>query len=68
MKNAEAKKVLSALAKLSKPASGKEIAEAAGIDQKKVSSQINALKNEGLVESPVRCKYCLSAKGKRELS
>ena len=63
----EGKKVLKALAELTEPAGGKEIAEVSGLDSKKVASKITALKKEGLVDSPVRCKYCITDAGKESL-
>jgi len=63
----ESKKVLTALSELAKPASGKEIATASGLDSKKVSAKIKTLKTKGLVESPVRCKYSITGAGKETL-
>ena len=68
MLDEEGKKVLAALSEFSKPASGKEIAQAAGMDSKAVTSKIKTLKSKGLVESPVRCKYCVTPAGKEVLS
>ncbi len=64
----EGKKVLTALVGFSEPASGKEIAGASGMDSKKVSSKIKTLKSKGFVESPVRCKFSITAAGKETLS
>jgi len=64
----EGKKVLEALSGFEKPASGKEIAQAAGMDSKIVISKIKTLKSKGLVESPVRCKYCVTPTGRETLS
>ena len=60
----EQKNILMALSRMEKPASGKEVAEASGIDSKQVSKQIKKLKTAGLVESPVRCKYSVTDTGK----
>ncbi|MDP8227820.1 MAG: hypothetical protein P9M15_00035 [Candidatus Electryoneaceae bacterium] len=62
------KKVLEALAAQSEPVGGKVIAEASGLDSKKVSSKITALKKKGLVDSPVRCKYSITDAGKETLT
>ena len=61
------KKILSALASLAKPASGKEVAASAGLDAKVVSNEIKKLKSKGFVDSPVRCKYGVTAFGKEQL-
>lgn len=63
----EAKKVLQALAACSGPCGSKEIAEATGLDKKAVSDQIAALKKKGWVDSPVRCKYGITAEGRASL-
>ncbi len=64
---AEDKKVLKALSGAKDPMSNKQVAESAGLDSKKVSAAMSALKKEGLVESPVRCKYSITADGKKAL-
>ncbi|MCF8042887.1 MAG: winged helix-turn-helix transcriptional regulator [Desulfarculaceae bacterium] len=63
----EAKKVLSVLAKATDPMSNKQIAEQAELESKKVSSAMSALKKEGFVDSPVRCKYAITPSGKKAL-
>ena len=63
----ESKKILQALAGCSGPCGSKEIIEATGLDKKVVSDQIAALKKKGLVNSPVRCKYGITAEGKASL-
>lgn len=63
----ESKKILQALAGCSGPCGSKEIADATGLDKKVVSDQIAALKKQGLVDSPVRCKYGITAEGKASL-
>ncbi|MGB3211038.1 MAG: ArsR family transcriptional regulator [Desulforhopalus sp.] len=64
----DSQKVLEALVKASGPCGCKDIAEATGLDKKVVSSQITALKKQGFVDSPVRCKYGITADGKAALS
>ncbi len=63
----ESQKVLQAVAKSVDPCGAKDIAEATGLDKKVVSTQITALKKQGLVDSPVRCKYGITAEGKASL-
>ena len=63
----EAKKVLSVLAKVKEPVSNKQVAEQADLESKKVSSTMGALKKEGLVDSPARCKYTITPSGKKAL-
>lgn len=63
----ETKQILEALAQCATPCGNKDIAEATGIDKKVVSKEITALKKKGLVDSPVRCKYGITAEGKSVL-
>lgn len=56
--------VLEALAKSSEPCGSKELAAATGLEAKQISCQITALKNKGLVASPVRCKYEITDQGR----
>jgi predicted transcriptional regulator len=63
----ESKQILAALAKCDGPCGSKDIAEATGLDKKVVSDQIAALKKNGLVDSPVRCKYGITSAGKASL-
>ncbi len=60
----EQKKVLAALAASPAPLANKQIAGAAGLDGKAVSSLVGDLKGLDLVDSPARCKYGLTAAGK----
>ncbi len=61
------KKVLKALAELGKPAGNKDIAKATGLDGKEVTKAIKSLKTQGLVDSPVRCKYGVTSAGASEV-
>jgi predicted transcriptional regulator len=61
-------KVLKTLAAAGDPRAPKQIAEAAGLDGKVVSDQIKGLKALGLVDSPVRCKYAITAAGKDRIA
>lgn len=67
MSESEAKQILEALAKSDKPCGNKDIAEATGIDKKVISKEIATLKKQGLVDSPVRCKYGITDKGRAAL-
>lgn len=60
----EQKQILEAMANIQAPCGAKEIAEATGIDAKAVSSRITDMKKQGLVDSPVRCKYGITAEGR----
>lgn len=62
------REVLEALEKCDQACGSKEIAAATSLEPKQVSCQITALKKKGYVESPVRCKYSISAEGKSALS
>ena len=53
----EKEKVYEAMKKLNKDVRPGEVAEATGIDKKKVSKYIAELKKEGKVFSPKRCYY-----------
>jgi predicted transcriptional regulator len=59
--------ILKALDKMSSPVGGKEIAEASGVDATEVNNHITKLKKLGFVDSPVRCKYCITDIGKKEI-
>jgi predicted transcriptional regulator len=63
----EQKKILTAMAVMSEPAAGKEIAAAVGMESKAVSCTLTGLKNKGYIDSPVRCKYAITAEGKAAL-
>lgn len=60
--------ILEALAKCDKPCGNKDIAEATGIDKKIISKEIAALKKIGLVDSPARCKYGITAEGRSSIA
>lgn len=63
----EQKKILTALGQSQEPCGSKEIAAATGLDSKAVGCKVTALKNKGLVDSPVRCKYSLTQAGRLAL-
>ena len=60
-------KVLAALADKGEPLANKQIASVAGMDGKEVTACIKNLKAQGLVDSPVRCKYGLTRGGEAAL-
>ncbi len=64
----EPKQILEALAKIDKPCGNKDIAEETGIDKKIITKEIGKLKKQGFVDSPVRCKYGITADGKAAIS
>ena len=49
--------VLEAMKKLGEPVNAGKIAEITGLDRKVVDKAFAALKKEGLIVSPVRCKW-----------
>lgn len=64
----EQKQILKALADADKPCGNKDLTEATGLDKKVISNKISAMKKAGLVDSPVRCKYGVTAAGKKAIS
>ena len=50
-------KVLDAMKKAGEPVAAGKVAEISGLDRKAVDKAMDALKKEGLIESPVRCKW-----------
>lgn len=65
--NAEQKQVLAAIEKIAAPCGSKEIVAETGLDAKAVSAKVAELKKKGLVDSPVRCKYGITAEGRSAL-
>lgn len=63
----EQKQILEAMAKSDEPCGSKDIAAATGLESKAISCRITALKKNGLVESPVRCKYTITEDGRSAL-
>lgn len=61
------KAVLESLASANEPCGSKDIAATTGMESKKVSCQLTALKKKGLIHSPVRCKYEITQEGKKAL-
>lgn len=55
MENKE--KVLQVLKEAGEPLNAGKIAEISGIDRKEVDKAMKALKEEGVIVSPVRCKW-----------
>ncbi len=62
------RQVLEALAKSKEACGSKDIASAAGMESKQVSSQITTLKKIGYVASPARCKYEITKDGIKALA
>lgn len=50
-------KVLKAMREYGQPVNAGKIAEITGIDRKEVDKAFDALKKEGAIVSPVRCKW-----------
>lgn len=50
-------KVLAAMKEANEPLNAGKIAELSGIDRKEVDKAMKALKAEGAIVSPVRCKW-----------
>ena len=65
--DSEQKKILKTLAGVEKPVAPKNIAESTGLESKTVSAKMKGLKEQGLVESPVRCKWSITDAGKKQL-
>lgn len=61
------KKVLAAIEKIAAPCGSKEIVAETGLEAKAVSAKVAELKKQGLVDSPVRCKYGITAEGRAAL-
>ena len=66
--NDDQKKILEAFKNSDKPSGAKDIAEMTGLDKKLVSNAISGLKKQGLLDSPVRCKYGITGDGINALS
>lgn len=49
--------ILEAMKKAGKPVSASEVATLTGLDKKVVDKEFAALKKDGSITSPVRCKY-----------
>lgn len=60
----EQEKILKALAEAGEPVACKDISEGTGIPSKSVSCRIKTLRNKGLVDSPVRCRYVVTETGR----
>lgn len=63
----ENKTILAAISAIGSPCGSKEIAEKAGLDDKTVSNNLKNLKKCGFIDSPVRCKYAITAAGQSAL-
>lgn len=65
--DADVKTILKTMASDPGPWANKQVAEKAGLEAKAVSGLMGKLKKQGLVDSPVRCKYAITDAGKAEL-
>jgi len=65
--DAQQEQILTTLADMSDPASGKDVAGSSGLEPKVVSAKIKTLKTKGFVDSPVRCKYAITDLGRKHL-
>ena len=65
--NDELKSILSALASASEPIGNKELETETGIPKSKLPTRVKKLKDAGLVDSPIRCKYGITDAGKGKL-
>ncbi|PLX50316.1 MAG: hypothetical protein C0613_04525 [Desulfobulbaceae bacterium] len=63
----EHKKILAAMAEMHEPSACKDIAAAVGMESKSVSCKLTSLKKKGYIDSPVRCKYTITADGQAAL-
>lgn len=63
----EEKKVLTAFNSIGGNTTPKAVAEVSGLDSKIVTKAIKSLKENGLIDSPVRCRYCITEAGKNNL-
>ncbi len=61
----EHKAVLAAIAGASDPVGTKDVVENSGLSKSKVAAKIKQLREKGLVDSPVRCKYAATDEGKK---
>ncbi|GAB4158025.1 MAG: hypothetical protein Kow00107_07120 [Planctomycetota bacterium] len=61
------KAVLKAIGSSDKPIGTKDIIAATGMDEKVIAAKMKGLKDNGYIESPVRCKYCLTDSGRKSL-
>lgn len=60
--------ILKAMDGMDSACGSKDLVAATGLEAKQVSCQLTALKKKGLIESPARCKYCITAEGKNVLA
>lgn len=49
--------ILNTMKDAAKPLSAGEVAQLSGIDRKEIDKEFTKLKKEGLIVSPVRCKW-----------
>jgi predicted transcriptional regulator len=59
--------VLKAIAAAGDPVGTNDIVTISGLAKSKVTSKIKQLREKGLVDSPIRCKYCVTESGKNKI-
>lgn len=64
---AEQRQILEALAKCATPCGTRDIAAATGLESKQISCRLTAMKTKGYVASPERCKYAITADGRKAI-
>jgi predicted transcriptional regulator len=60
-------KILKVLANADKPLSSAEIGKLSGLPANKISTKLKILAKDELINSPARCKYAVTEKGKKQL-
>jgi predicted transcriptional regulator len=65
--DSDLKSILKALSKMKAPAGNSEIEKAAGVEKSKLAPKMKKLKDAGLIDSPERCKYCITSAGKQKI-
>lgn len=65
--DSEMKSILKVLSKMKEPAGNSEIEKASGIAKTKLGPKMKKLKDAGFIDSPERCKYCITAVGKKNI-
>lgn len=61
-------RLLKVLARQPEACGSKDLAAASGLEAKQVTAQLAALKKKGLIASPARCKYAITAEGKKTIA
>ena len=64
----EHKNILATMGNMVSPLACKEIAQAAGLDNKALGCKLKSLQGMGYIDSPVRCKYAITDAGKQAMA